>query len=86
MSSGGPQPPSSNAINVTNNVDGPKEKIKVTFNLKGQVIEGKNPFKACGLELVKTHVGLAFDDWIHVPDAKKQDMFETLQVHFIKVL
>ena len=58
-----------------------KQKKKVTFNLKGQIIEGKNEFKARGLELLKTHIGLAFDDWRHVPDKKKEDMFETLLVH-----
>lgn len=61
MSSGQSQLPSSTAINVTKDVDGKTQKVKVTFNLKGQVIESKNQFKARGLNLVKTHVGLAFD-------------------------
>ena len=85
MSTGGSHDRSTNTTNATNatkDVDGKKEKVKVVFNLKGQVIAGKNPFKARGLELVKTHVGLAFDDWRHVPDAKKVDMFETLLVLF----
>ncbi|KAM7492979.1 hypothetical protein LguiB_027588 [Lonicera macranthoides] len=55
---------------------------KITFNLKGQIIQGKNEFKARGLELLKTHIGLAFDDWRHVPDKKKEDMFETLLDEF----
>lgn len=86
MSTKGSQLPSPNAtnatnvINVTKDKDGKNEKVKVIFNLKGQVTAGKNPFKTRVLELVKTHVGLAFDDWRHVPDAKKVGMFETLLV------
>ncbi|KAM7477662.1 hypothetical protein LguiA_025875 [Lonicera macranthoides] len=64
------------------NVDDQKKKKKVTFNLQGQIIEGKNEFKAHGLELLKSHVGLAYDDWRHVPGAKKQDMFEILLDEF----
>ncbi|KAM7465589.1 hypothetical protein LguiB_013151 [Lonicera macranthoides] len=70
--------PSSNVTIGATDVSGEKKKRKVTFNLQGQIIQGKNEFKARGLELVKSHVGLAFDDWIHVPDAKKQDMFDIL--------
>ncbi|KAM7497337.1 hypothetical protein LguiA_021751 [Lonicera macranthoides] len=72
--SGGAELPSSSAMEV----DGKKQRKKITFNLKGQIIQGKNEFKARGLELLKTHIGLAFDDWRHVPDKKKEDMFETL--------
>ncbi|KAM7508206.1 hypothetical protein LguiA_018659 [Lonicera macranthoides] len=76
--SGGAELPSSSAMEV----DGKKQRKKITFNLKGQIIQGKNEFKARGLELLKTHIGLAFDDWRHVPDKKKEDMFETLLDEF----
>ncbi|KAM7493088.1 hypothetical protein LguiB_027697 [Lonicera macranthoides] len=78
MSGGGSEVPSCGATLGTKEVDGKEQKKKITFNLKGQVIEGKNEFKARGLELLMTHIGLAFDDWRHVTNKKKQDMFETL--------
>ncbi|KAM7507987.1 hypothetical protein LguiA_018440 [Lonicera macranthoides] len=34
--------------------------------------------EARGLELLKSNAGLAYDDWRHVPGAKKQDMFDIL--------
>ncbi|KAM7461632.1 hypothetical protein LguiA_029753 [Lonicera macranthoides] len=74
--------PSSNVTIGAMDVSGEKKKRKVTFNLQGQIIQGKNEFKARGLELVKSHVGLAFDDWRHDPDAKKQDMFDILLGEF----
>ncbi|KAM7477979.1 hypothetical protein LguiA_026192 [Lonicera macranthoides] len=78
MSSGGSELPASNGPIGTMNVYGQKKKKKVTFNLQGQIIEGKNEFKARGLELLKSNVGLAYDDWRHVPATKKQDMFDIL--------
>ncbi|KAM7496555.1 hypothetical protein LguiA_020969 [Lonicera macranthoides] len=72
--SGGAELPSSSAMEV----DGKKQRKKITFNLKGQIIQGKNEFKARGFELLKTHIRLAFDDWRHVPDKKKEDMMSLI--------
>lgn len=69
MSGGGSELPSSSANIGAMDID--VKKKEVTFNLQGQIIEGKNEFKTRRLKLLKSHVGLAYDDWRHVPGANK---------------
>lgn len=61
-------------------IDGEKEKLEVKFNMTGQIIANKSPFKARALELLKTHIGLIYDDWRKVPIDKKDDLIRQLQV------
>lgn len=64
-----------------NNVDGTQEKPVITFNDKGDLIgPNKSKFVARCLDLVKTHIGIAYETWRHVPQEKKDDVFVQLQV------
>ena len=51
---------------------------EVVFNMSGGIISGKTALKNRCLALLKTQIGIAFDDWRHVTQAKKDDIWDTL--------
>lgn len=58
-------------------------KKNVSFDIYGNLIdEQKAKIKARSLSLAKSHVGLTYDDWRHVPTALKDDMWNSLSKDF----
>ena len=55
---------------------------EVIFNLTGGIIGGKTALKNRCLALLKTQIGLAYDDWRQVEQAKKDDIWDTLFIEF----
>ena len=47
---------------------------EVTFNLTGGIISAKTALQNRCLALLKTQIGLTYDDWRQVEQAKKYDI------------
>lgn len=59
------------------------KRLVVTFDTNGNPIgENKSKLLTHSLKLIKAHVGVAYDDWGKVGDAKRDDIWQTLMLEF----